>query len=133
MRVYLCLLLSGLTCNWLYAFIYAYNLAHRHNFDIQYYYRPQTKFAKVTFSQMFVCPQGGLHPRGSASRGSLHHWGSASWGFYNRGDGQTSPPLDTTGYGQQAGGMHPTGMHCYISSSDCAWNRVFNNKQSWQY
>ena len=27
MRVYLCLLLSGLTCNWLYAFTYAYNLA----------------------------------------------------------------------------------------------------------
>ena len=27
MRVYLYLLLSGLTCNWLYAFIYAYNLA----------------------------------------------------------------------------------------------------------
>ena len=27
MRVYLSLLLSGLTCNWLYAFIYAYNLA----------------------------------------------------------------------------------------------------------
>ena len=21
------------------------------------------------------------------------------------------PPVDTTGYGQQAGGMHPTGMH----------------------
>ena len=21
------------------------------------------------------------------------------------------PPLDTTGYGQQAGGMHPTGIH----------------------
>ena len=43
------------------------------------------------------------------------------------------PPLDTTGYGQRAGGMHPTGMHCYISSSDCAWNRVFNNTQSWQF
>ena len=27
MRVYLCLLLSGRTCNWLYAFTYAYNLA----------------------------------------------------------------------------------------------------------
>ena len=30
MRVYLCLLLSGLTCNWLYVFIYAYNLAPVH-------------------------------------------------------------------------------------------------------
>ena len=27
MRVYLCLPLSGITCNWLYAFTYAYNLA----------------------------------------------------------------------------------------------------------
>ena len=27
MWVYLCLLLSGLTCNWLYMFTYAYNLA----------------------------------------------------------------------------------------------------------
>ena len=27
MRAYLYLLLSGLTCNWLYAFVYAYNLA----------------------------------------------------------------------------------------------------------
>ena len=32
MRVYLCLLLSGLTCNWLYAFIYAYNLALLYTF-----------------------------------------------------------------------------------------------------
>ena len=30
MRVYLYLLLSGLTCNWLYAFTYAYNLALGH-------------------------------------------------------------------------------------------------------
>ena len=26
-------------------------------------YRPQTKFAKVTFSQECVCPQGGVYPR----------------------------------------------------------------------
>ena len=25
-----------------------------------YFYRPQTKFAKVMFSQVFVCPQGGI-------------------------------------------------------------------------
>ena len=30
MRVYLCLPLLGLTCNWLYAFTYAYNLAIYH-------------------------------------------------------------------------------------------------------
>ena len=32
MRVYLCLPLLGLTCNWLYAFTYAYNLAHTQRF-----------------------------------------------------------------------------------------------------
>ena len=32
-------------------------------------YRPQTKFAKVMFSQVFVCPQGGLCPVGSLSVG----------------------------------------------------------------
>ena len=26
---------------------------------LNYYYRPQTKFAKVMFSQVSVCPQGG--------------------------------------------------------------------------
>ena len=46
-----------------------------------------------------ACIQGeedGLHPgwRGSAS----------GWGW-------SDPPSDTTGYGQRAGGMHPTGMH----------------------
>ena len=33
-------------------------------------YRPQTKFVKVMFSQVFVCPHRGLCPRvGSLSRG----------------------------------------------------------------
>ena len=35
-------------------------------------YRPQTKFAKVMFLQVCVCPQGGVN----ASRGGMH----ASWG-----------------------------------------------------
>ena len=44
-------------------------------------------------------------------QGSLHLVGSASgeWGRL---------PLRITEYGQQAGGMHPTGMHsCYHQSS----------------
>ena len=44
-------------------------------------------------------PKGGLHPRG------LH-----------RGDRADPTQLDTTGYGQRAGGTHPTGMH---SCLDC--------------
>ena len=41
----------------------------------QYFYRPQTKFAKVIFSKVFVCPegvvsvQGGLYPGGFCLRG----------------------------------------------------------------
>ena len=54
-------------------------------------YRPQTKFAKVMFSQVFVCPQGvgGLHPGGL---------------------GRLPPLSDTMGYGQWASGMHPTAV-----------------------
>ena len=37
------------------------------------------------------------------------------------GVGQT-PPSDTTGYGQRAGGMHPTGMHsCFILKLQWIW------------
>ena len=41
-----------------------------------------------------VCILEGLHPRESASR-----------------DGSGRPPPDTTGYGQRAGGTHPTALH----------------------
>ena len=49
--------------------------------------------------------------RGSASRRGLHLGGV--W--------QTPPrPTDTTGYGQQAGGTHPTGIHsCYRPQRSC--------------
>ena len=42
-----------------------------------------------------------------------HDWGSASVGSASRVVGQTFPrdTWDITGYGQQAGGMHPTVMH----------------------
>ena len=47
---------------------------------------------------------GGLYPGGL-----LHPGGSAS-----RGGWEGSSSSDTTGYGQLAGGTHPTGMHsCY--------------------
>ena len=71
-----------------------------------YFYRPQTKFAKVMFSQVSVCPQGG---------GCLPH---CMLGYR-----QPPPPWADThpgrhpsnqcmlGYSQQEDGMHPTGMH----------------------
>ena len=42
--------------------------------------------------------EGGLHPGRAASRGDLPAGGLGR-------------PPSTTGYGQQAGGTHPTGMH----------------------
>ena len=53
---------------------------------------------------------GGLHPGGG---GSASGWGvSASRRGQHPGRDQIpSLPLDTTGYGQRASGMHPTGMH----------------------
>ena len=80
------------------------------------YYRPQTKLAKVMFSQVSVCPQvGGQGNVFTPPPRKTHN---------PRADtpGQTPPvqyvlgytypsPADTTGYGQQAGGTYPTGMH----------------------
>ena len=53
----------------------------------------------------WVCIGGGLHPGGPNPGG-----GPAS-----RGVGQTPPQLDTTRYGQRAGGTHPTGMHSCLN------------------
>ena len=51
--------------------------------------------------------------RSASGGGGLHRGGvvciQGGWADH------APPPSDTTGYGQQAGGMHPTGMHsCYI-------------------
>ena len=45
------------------------------------------------FSQVSVCP-----PAGGVGEGGVCNT-------------QTDTPADTTGYGQQEGGTHPTGMH----------------------
>ena len=51
------------------------------------FYRPQTEFAKVMFSQqVFACPQGGLCPQGrSLSRGVSVHGGLCPGGSLSRG------------------------------------------------
>ena len=61
-----------------------------------------------------VCP-GDLHLRGSAFRRGLHPGGMHPGGVCMGGGlGRPSTQSDTMGYGQRAGGMHPTGMHsCY--------------------
>ena len=72
------------------------------------FYRPQTKFAKVMFLHLSVIlfTGGGLH-----AGEDLHPGGSASKGVW-----QTPSPSDTTGYGQRAGGTHPTGMHSFFTA-----------------
>ena len=73
--------------------------------------------------QSFCSQGGGLHPEGSAYRGVQHPagiciQGGLHPGGLHRGGGDLHPgggvgqtPSDTTGYGQRAGGTHPTGMH----------------------
>ena len=83
------------------------------------------KFAKVMFSQVSVCPQGvsaSLHagiqpPLGRHSSwvdntpGQTHLLGRQPMGRHPSW-ADTSPPVQCmVGYGQQAGGTHPTGMH----------------------
>ena len=70
---------------------------------IVYYYRPQTKFVKVMFLQVCVCPQGWGHVwQGRGVHGGGHAW----WGCVcDRGAclaGETATA---------AGGTYPNGMH----------------------
>ena len=65
------------------------------------YYRPQTKFAKVMFLHVSVCPRGGVP-------GGVPPWAG------------TPSPQCMLGYGQQAGGTHPTGMYsCFSGLLQC--------------
>ena len=70
-------------------------------------YRPQTMFAKVMFSQVSVCPQGVCH--------------IACWDAYPLGRhpswADTAPVQCMLGYGQQAGGTHPTGMQSCLNDA----------------
>ena len=54
-------------------FMHHYTLTQIHiDTDTMHLYRPQTQFAKVMFSQVFVCPQGeglGLRPEGDLCQG----------------------------------------------------------------
>ena len=63
------------------------------------------------------CADQGRHPPGRHSPGQAPLWVDTLLARHPLADPprQTTPPLpDTTGYGQQAGGTHPTGMYsCY--------------------
>ena len=102
-----------------------------------YFYRPQTKVAKVTVSQVSVCPPGGGRgcgvscPRGVSATppppwADTTPWAdtplpsaccdtppSASWDTHPLQCMRryTPPAQCMLGYGQQAGCTHPTGMY----------------------
>ena len=87
-------------------FVSAENTQHAQGpVQFSYFYHPQTKFAKVMFSQ--TSGSGGAHPPGQTppAQRMLGYTPlpNACW--------DTPPLMDTTGCGQQAGGTHPTGMH----------------------
>ena len=78
-----------------------------------HFYRPQTKFAKVMFSQVSVCPRGGVPgqvPPGRCTPRQVHPQADTlpQAGTPPR---YTPRPQCMLGYCQQAGGTHPTGMH----------------------
>ena len=80
------------------------------------HYCPQTKFAKVMFLQVSVCPQGGVHGGGGMRGWGVCMAGGHAWkgacmtgGVCGRGSmhgrgcawqGMHAPPRDTTRYGQ---------------------------------
>ena len=77
----------------------------------------------------------GIHPQGRhpwADTPSRHPWADTPWADPPPGrhtylgrhpPGKHPTPSDTTGYGQQAGGMHPTGMHICIQK--CShWSEI---------
>ena len=76
-------------------------------------YRPQTKFAKVMFLQVSVCPRGG---RVWLLRGAGCAWlvrGGVC--MVAPGGGACVGYDEIRRYGQWAGGTHPTGMHsCFL-------------------
>ena len=84
-------------------------------------YLPQTKFAKVMFLHVSVCPQGGLRPTpgerlrglagGGVSRSTPRRGPGPSLGVYTSMHWGRPLPQQTA---TAAGSTHPTGMHsCY--------------------
>ena len=87
-------------------------------------YLPQTKFTKVMFSQVSVCPRrrGCLlqFMLGYTSPGQTSPWADTPRQT-RPSPGQTPPPAQLMlGYGQQAGGTHPTGKHSCSESKIAA-------------
>ena len=73
-------------------------------FSDNYFYHPQTKFAKVlTDIPPGQTPQG-RHPSGQTPPGQIPPWADTLLGIH-------TPAQCMLGYSQQVRGTHPTGMH----------------------
>ena len=93
-----------------------------------HFYRPQTKFAKVMFSQVSVCPRGGVYPwsqRGvSATPPTLGR--CPPWQTHPLG---RQPLWADTPLGSACWDTHPLGNACWDTPSPSAcWDTV--NKQA---
>ena len=84
------------------------------------FYRPQTKFAKVMFSQVSVCPQGGMHGRG----GGLAWQGACiAGGVHGRGHAWQRVCM--------AGGVH--GRGACVAGAGCVWQGGMHRRGcAWQ-
>ena len=87
------------------------------------YYHPQTKFAKVMFLHMSVCPRGSTWagtPPGRYPPGQVH----PSWAG-------TPPATVHAGIRSTSGGTHPTGMHScsLVYFTPCKQSKI--SKRSW--
>ena len=71
---------------------------------------------KVMFSQVFVCSQEVCLLRGVCLEGDSAWKGSRR--VCMEGEGGPPPGKDITGYGQQAGGSHPAGMHPCLTRNE---------------
>ena len=122
--VYLCILIVSRCLTW-----------SEHNNHGIYNYHPQTKFAKVMFSQVSVCPGGVCL---LSWEGVCHTpLGRHLLGRYPRADTPSAywdtlpPPVQCMlRNGQQVGGMHPTGMYsCLLHDfkNYWLWNQEFCN------
>ena len=71
-------------------------------------YTPQAGIPPVWYTPWAGTPPVRLHPLGRYPPGQVHPWaGKPPWTWY-------PPPQCMLGYGQQAGGTHPTGMHSWL-------------------
>ena len=102
-----------------------------------HYYHPQTKFAKVMFSQVSVCMcgKGGMHGWGGMAggacvagggmcgKGACVARGCVAGGMHGREVCMAGGTCVAGGTATAAGGTHSTGMHSRLSINLSIWEK----------